>query len=165
MINRPSPRRDAGEEAAGVALFRLVRMWNRQSLAQVMNDPGHAGDLPRILVVQAVSAASAGDGDEVTVGTVAAYLQVDPSTASRAVNSALRAGYLHRRASQRDGRRIVLDLTDAGRKLLVSARRYQQAVFDEVTQGWSAKDRDTFAGLLVRFVDSFEHARGRLSDG
>jgi len=161
-----SDRQEAGDDAAAVldragqALFRLGRLFGRQSLQQMLaRRTGRAVELSRIFVVQAVEEGSSAPGAAPTVGTVAERLGVDPSTASRLVAEALRDDYLARDPAPADARRAQLALTDAGRALAEDARRYQRAVFERVTEDWTAEERHEFARLFVRFADAVARAR------
>lgn len=141
-------------------LFRLGRAFSKQPLRQALaGQIGHAVELSRVLVVQAVEEGPRGPGREVTVGAVAEWLGVDPSTASRLVAEAIQDGYLARTASPADGRRARLALTTAGRALAGDARRYQRAVFEQVTRDWSARERDEFARLFIKFAAAVVEAR------
>jgi hypothetical protein len=82
-----------------------------------------------------------------------------PLTRARSL-SAPQAGYVERVASQADGRRVGLRLTDAGRALAESARAVRQRAFAEAMDDWSDDDRRDFARLLTRFV-----GRDRTGDG
>jgi DNA-binding MarR family transcriptional regulator len=140
---------------AGRALFRLGRMFDRQRVRKVLaRGSERSVELSRIFAVQAVEAGLAEPGDEVTVGAVAERLGIDQSTASRLVAETIREGYLSRAASEADGRRIRLELTEAGRKLAGDARRYQRSVFEDLTRDWPAHEREEFARLLAKFADS-----------
>lgn len=152
---------EATLDAAGQALFWLGRSIGRQPPRQLLaGSTGAAAELGHILAVQAVEAAGAArPGDEVTVGTVAARLDLDPSTASRLVAAALRAGYLTRAAAPGDARRAALALSDQGRELAASARRHQRAVFEEATRDWSATERRDFARHFVRFAAAIVASR------
>ena len=146
-------------DSAGQALFRLGRLLTRQPLHQALAQRTcHAVERSRILVVQAIEVGPSAPDEEVTVGTVAERLGVDPSTASRLVAEALRDGYLARDASPADARRARLALTDAGRALAGDARRYQRAVFERVTRDWTEQERHEFARLFVRFADAVARA-------
>ncbi|MFI6930343.1 MarR family winged helix-turn-helix transcriptional regulator [Streptomyces sp. NPDC050287] len=135
--------------ASGPALFRVVRILGRQ--------PGSVGQdrLIHILVVQAVGDPLSAD-TEVTVGSVAERLKLDPSTASRMVSDAVKTGYVTHTPSERDSRRRVLSLTAAGEGLLARSTEFQQQVFDELVEGWPAADVREFSRLLVRFAESVE---------
>ena len=154
----------AALDAAGQALFRLGRLFGRQPIADLLAARnGRPVELSRILVVQAVADASTpanGDAgqDEVTVGVVAEQLGIDPSTASRLVAETVREGYLTRSASSIDARRACLTLTEAGRALDASSRRFQRSVFEQATADWPDHDRLVFARLFVRFAQTIaEH--------
>lgn len=143
---------DAVMDEAGKALFRFGRIFARLPRRDLLEAPtGRDAELSAILLVQAVEAAEAG-GLAATVGGLAEHLWIDPSTASRLVAQTVRAGYLHREASQGDGRAVVLGLTDAGRALGDGAARYQRAVFDAAMRGWSGEEREAFARHFVRFA-------------
>ncbi len=136
---------------AGPAMFRLGRLIPR-TVAQVVADRSEeALNLQRILVVDAIDVERCAGG-EATVGSVAARLGVDPSTASRLVAEAVRLGSIERVASQQDGRRVHLRLTDRGSELLVSSRRFQQAVFEQLTEQWSRRDKYELARLLIKLA-------------
>lgn len=146
---------DTAASAAGEALFRLGRVFGRKPPQHLI--PGEAGravELSRLLVAQAVGAGPEEPDREVTVGVVAERLGVDPSTASRLVAETVQDGYLARAASQADGRRAQLALTDTGRTLVEDARRYQRAVFEHATRDWSRRERDEFARLFVKFAEA-----------
>ncbi|MET0133153.1 MAG: MarR family winged helix-turn-helix transcriptional regulator [Kibdelosporangium sp.] len=134
-----------GERTGGPALFRLVRFWSRRWANQAAATA--AGDVPHILVVEAVHAAG-----EATVNAVAHQLGLDHSGASRMVRDATAGGYLVRAESDQDRRRVLLRLTEQGEELLAGARNWQNQVFDELTGTWSAKDKAQFAGYLRRLA-------------
>jgi len=116
-------------------------------------------ELSRILVVQAVEAGATDPGEEITIGVVARWLDIDPSTASRLVSETIRAGYLFGAPSSTDARRTRLTLTDAGHALAVAARRYQRATFEHITREWPDGERQEFARLFIKFADSLTESR------
>lgn len=138
---------DAALDRASQALFRLGRLFARRAT-------GRPVELSRILVAEAVAAGPDEQGGEITVGLIADRLAVEPSTASRLVAEAIREGYVTRTTSSTDARRLLLDLTPAGRDLVAAARRYQRATFDDLTRDWPPHDRAEFARLLSRFTDT-----------
>ncbi|CAM5463332.1 MarR family transcriptional regulator [Streptomyces spiroverticillatus] len=159
--------------AAGPALGKL----RRSSLLDVAN-PISAKDLSRTLVLnivleaeqaglaeQAGRSKQAGQTDppaeprEITVGGIAAHLGADPSVASRMVSDCIGAGYLVRAASQRDGRRTVLHLSEAGRELMARFRRHQRSAFEAITADWAETERLEFVRLLLKYVASQDALR------
>lgn len=92
-------------------------------------------------------------GMDVTVGLVAERLGLDASRASRLVGSAVAAGLVRREASQEDGRRIHLTLTDLGQRVAEIQQDVRKDHIVARIEGWSADDRRAFAELFTRFVD------------
>ncbi|RJO75236.1 MarR family transcriptional regulator [Nocardia panacis] len=134
-------------DAVGPAFGKL----RRTALLEVDN-PISAKDLSRTLVLNLVLEHSS--HSEVTVGMIAELLGSDPSVASRMVSDTIKAGYLTRAASQQDGRRTILQLSDSGRDLMTRFRKHQRDAYDYITADWSEHDRLELARLLVRYVDS-----------
>ena len=101
--------------------------------------------------------AIAGNGrDEVTVGAVAEWLFIDPSRASRLVSAAIAAGHVVRLASQADGRRTVLELTEAGRAILAASERFRRSHYARVMADWPQEDRAELARLLHKFSQGLD---------
>ncbi|MET8629711.1 MarR family winged helix-turn-helix transcriptional regulator [Kitasatospora sp. NPDC004669] len=142
--------------AVGPAFGKL----RRTSLLEVEN-PISAKDLSRTLVLNLVQQHTLDSEKEVTVGAIAELLGVDPSVASRMVSDSIKAGYLTRAASQRDGRRTVLHLSPAGTQLMARLRRHQRDAYDHITADWSERDRLEFARLMLKYVDSLDHLAER----
>ncbi|GAA1538977.1 MarR family winged helix-turn-helix transcriptional regulator [Kribbella lupini] len=109
---------------------------------------GEAGGDASQQVLDALEAAPLG------VNGIAEALGVDQPRASKLVAAAVAAGLVRREADQRDGRRTVLLLTDAGHARLAEAHAYRQARFAAAMETWSAEERKTFADLLTRFVSA-----------
>lgn len=129
--------------AVGPAFSKL----RRTSLLEVEN-PVSPKDLSRTLVLNIVKEAEG----EVTVGAVADYLAVDPSVASRMVSDCISAGYLVRAASQEDGRRTVLLLSQEGSEMMTRFRRHQREAYEYITAEWSERDRLELARLMLKYV-------------
>lgn len=97
-----------------------------------------------------------GSQQEVTVGTIAEQLRIDPSRGSRIVADLVKQGLLERAASQEDGRRSLVRVTDAGRKVLDEIEAIKQETIAEATAGWSDEDVETFGQLYMRFTEGLE---------
>ncbi|MNY03830.1 DNA-binding transcriptional repressor MarR [compost metagenome] len=138
------------------AMIALRRSMSRRTLGKRMvTEHGKPLDMSLVAVVDAVEQSSDTPESGVTVGEVAERLGIDPSRGSRVVSAAIEAGYVRRQASQHDGRRIVLELTDEGAALAEAAHRMRQQAFEDAMRDWSAADREAFAGLLSRFVSAY----------
>lgn len=88
---------------------------------------------------------------EVTVGTVAERLGIDPSRASRIVADVVERGYIRRAASQADSRRIVLEPTAKGIAFGDEWRRRKSEVLIAALKDWSEDELLIFARLVDRF--------------
>jgi DNA-binding MarR family transcriptional regulator len=89
--------------------------------------------------------------EEVTVGLIAERLGIDPSRASRLSADVVERGYARRVASQADARRICLELTEKGERLVEAVRRNKWEVFAGALGQWSEEELVVFAALLERF--------------
>ncbi|WP_275785652.1 MarR family winged helix-turn-helix transcriptional regulator [Pararhizobium gei] len=111
-------------------------------------------EITHLDVLDAVRRA-APDG-EVTVGTIAELMRVDPSRASRIVSDMVARGALRREASQADARRIVVVMTDLGQKLVAEVQAVKRGVIEAILSDWPEEDVADFARLFDRFVGGFE---------
>lgn len=117
-------------------------------------------ELTTLRVLRAVeraedAAPTSGDVAAPSIGDVAETLDVDPSTASRFIETAHADGLLDRRTCERDRRRSRLYLTPDGRDLLGRATLARREVLAEVTDGWSDEEVATLGALLERLRDGF----------
>ncbi|AYF29997.1 MULTISPECIES: MarR family winged helix-turn-helix transcriptional regulator [Micromonospora] len=146
---------DGSQLGPGVALFRFIRHWARRAPQRIaLEATGSSNDVRRVVVADIVAAAQEPGHATVDVRSVAEALGIDRSVASRMVADAVNAGLVKRGVSLTDSRHAALELTDQGRELVAAARQWQNNVFDAYTSGWTPEDRQSFATLLVRFVEA-----------
>ena len=148
---------DAAVAAVERAMVQMRRSQTRRALGPPMLSAvrerlGLELDYGTTGVIDAVEE-PAPDGADVTVGLVAERLGLDASRASRLVGAAVAAGLVRREASQEDGRRIHLTLTELGQRVFEVEQDVRRTYFALGMQEWSAKDRRAFAELLTRFVE------------
>ncbi|GLW10848.1 hypothetical protein Misp01_59760 [Microtetraspora sp. NBRC 13810] len=148
---------DTRESTAGaaidVAFFRLRRMWSRPLRPRRAGDPARAVQMSNVMVVGAIYRLGL-ECPEVTVGGVAEYMDVEPSTASRLVNDAIGAGFVEREVSRVDARRARLVLSDTGRRVLDAVTRYRRAHLDRLIADWDPAERQEFARLVTKFAEA-----------
>ncbi|MEM9350596.1 MAG: MarR family winged helix-turn-helix transcriptional regulator [Pseudomonadota bacterium] len=135
-------------------LMRLRRMWLQQGRRGRLID--EIGSPIAMSVLRTIFAIDALNSTKTSVSDVAAELEVDASTASRLVESAVSNGYAERTPNAVDRRKSVLKLTTKGRNMLVSARAGREHLLAEVTANWDSDDIETLAALLNRIHDDFE---------
>lgn len=139
MSSASSAKRPADDLALnqiGPALSRLRR-----------RAPASGKDLSRNLVLNVIADAPG----ETTVGGLAAEMGVAQPVASRTVAACIAEGLLRRAASQSDGRRTVLELTEHGEAERNRFATEQRKAFQEITTAWSPEEQIQFARLLVRY--------------
>ncbi|MEV7435756.1 MarR family winged helix-turn-helix transcriptional regulator [Streptomyces griseoviridis] len=82
---------------------------------------------------------------------LAAHYALDKSTVSRQVTALERTGLVERRQDAEDHRVQVLQLTDAGRRILAQVTESRRAAFRERLAEWPSADLERFADYLVRY--------------
>ncbi|MFH8343032.1 MarR family winged helix-turn-helix transcriptional regulator [Streptomyces sp. AM6-12] len=134
----PSPRSDDEVlfDQVGPALSRMRR---RSSAGR--------RDLTRNLVLNVIAEAPG----EMTVGGIAAEMGVTQPVASRTIAACIADGLLRRAASQADGRRTVLELTEAGETERRRLAAEQRQTFEHITAAWDPAERRQFAQFLIRY--------------
>ncbi len=100
------------------------------------------------------------DGGPAGINEIADHLRLDASTVTRQVVAMEQAGYVSRGRDDSDGRRVVIEMTDAGRAELAATADARAEVYGDVLAEWSDPDLDLLAELLGRLNDSLEaHTR------
>ena len=87
------------------------------------------------------------------IGQVARDLEVEQSTASRAINETTKRGLTARRPGEKDQRQVLLTLTDSGRQAALRATGNRQEMVAEALADWPEEDIEQFSRLLGAFVD------------
>jgi DNA-binding MarR family transcriptional regulator len=138
------------------ALVRLRRLWSSaHTRPMTVGDP--PVDMSSLLVVEACAQAAA-EGREPSIGDIAAFADVEHSTASRLVDRATRAGLVTRARSAADGRRLAVQLTGPGSALRERAAAFRLDWLAGVVSDWPEDDIAAFASLLGRFADAVADA-------
>jgi DNA-binding MarR family transcriptional regulator len=93
--------------------------------------------------------------EEPAILDVARDLDIEQSSASRAVTVAVDAGLVERVPSTADQRRARLDLTPRGRDALSAATANRKSLLREITRDWSDDDLGAFGRLARRLVAGY----------
>jgi DNA-binding MarR family transcriptional regulator len=88
---------------------------------------------------------------EITVGGVAEAMGVFQPVASRTIAACVDSGLLRRVASQTDGRRSLLELTEEGEVERLRLAAGQRRAFEDITATWDPADRLQFARYLIQY--------------
>jgi len=146
------------------ALLRIVRSLGRRGLGRTMERKLEGlVDFSHVAVVDALGQ-SEERGESVTVGLIARRVGLDHSRASRMVAAAIRAGYARRVASQEDGRRTCVALTEKGGKFASAIAQQRQKFFATHLKAWPEKDSREFARLLTLFAQGTRHDQAGRED-
>lgn len=117
--------------------------------------PGHRGahlaHLARFRLLDALEGAE----HPPSVSELADAIGVDQPRASRLVQAAVEAGHARREADPADARRSAIVLTDAGRRLLSSARGNRRGAIESALAGFTPEETAELARLLSRFVEAW----------
>ena len=150
------PMADHTVDRIGDALTRMRLMMGRRiigRLAIARVAPGiDLSQLDILSVVQRIHT----KGEEATVGAIADAMRLDPSRGSRLVADLVSRGLLKREVSQEDGRRSIIQLTDQGKGVAQEIKAVKLAAVDHVVSDWHPQEREQFAELFTRFIESFE---------
>jgi DNA-binding MarR family transcriptional regulator len=144
-------------------MMRLRRVWALPPASSTQRLPTENDQIVELSSVLVVEACVRGEvsGHSATVADVAAFAGVAPSTASRFVGRAERAGLVERQRAPGDARRAAIRTTEAGEALHARSRRFRMERLREVLQDWSSGDVSAFVLLLSRFAtDATDPARG-----
>ena len=132
------------------ARVQLGNLMNRSGLGErAMKRVGADLDRPGLSIILALHMS----GKAMRVGEIADRMQVAGPHVTRHLHVLERRRLVHGLADPDDRRARLVQLTPDGAEL---ADRYVTTVlgwFGEALSGWSAKDRQTFYGLLLRFTD------------
>ena len=127
----------------------------REFVAEILKEMDGGTDLLQLDVMGAVShwhPESPEDATrEVTVGTIAERLGIDPSRASRLVSDVVDKGYIRRAASQSDSRRIVLEATEKGWQFGEDFRRRKGEMLSRALKTWTEEELVLFSRLIDRY--------------
>ncbi len=97
-----------------------------------------------------------------TMRGLAERLRIDPSTATRAVQSLVSDGLAERYPSPDDGRVVMVRITADGRRLHASADARRSHVMAQLLGEFSPEERSDLAGMLERFVGAMDRVADRL---
>ncbi|MCH1867731.1 MarR family winged helix-turn-helix transcriptional regulator [Nocardioides sp. CFH 31398] len=100
-----------------------------------------------------------GEHEPARMGDIAAALNVDPSTTTRQVQHAIRAGLLAREGGHHDRRVVMLSLTSAGRDLYETLIQRQRQGLLHILDGWPDQDQEDLVRLISLFNGEIDALR------
>jgi len=91
-----------------------------------------------------------------TLGSLADSERVTPPSMNRTINALVEQGFVTRESDATDGRKVVIDISDAGRRLVKETRRRRDAWFSSRLAALTPEERDLLdaaAPILRRLAD------------
>ena len=144
---------DPSLESIRISLVELRRLFQRKELTELWAAAAGTAarlDYTELRLLDAIRVAESRGA--ASVGDISRLLGVDPSRASRQVARAVGKGLLRRRAEQRDGRKVLLEVTPKGAALQAKGSALTRARIDLAIAAWPGVERVRFARLFARFA-------------
>ena len=88
------------------------------------------------------------------IGALALMLGIDNSTITPQIQSLERDGLIVRNPDPRDGRAALVEITQAGERLLTRLRRTRQTMLNEKLSSWPRQEREAAAAAISRLADA-----------
>lgn len=92
------------------------------------------------------------DGTPLTMGEIAAELDLTPPTTTRRVGPLADAGLVRRERHPDSHRAVVITITDAGRERVAAVREARVASLRDLFRDWDAADLTTLATVMDRLT-------------
>lgn len=150
-----TPEQDEHSRRISDTMTRVRLMMGRRIISRIaiarVNPELELSQLDTLDVVRRIRCESG----EVTVGAIAEAMHLDASRGSRLVADLVSRGILRRVACQEDGRRSLIEITQAGEAILAEIRAVKQSAIDRVLQDWTPEERSQFSHLFERFIEQF----------
>lgn len=164
LTNTDPATNEPGIVRIGQSMTRMRLMTGRRLIGRLAIQSVAPGlELSHLDVLDAVRRAH--ETGEVTVGTIAEMMRIDPSRASRIVADMVGRNILRRKASQTDARRIIVVMTPLGQRLLSEIRAQKLTFVSEVVKEWKPEEIEAFGELFEKFISGYEDVfQARIKD-
>ncbi|MER7677864.1 MarR family winged helix-turn-helix transcriptional regulator [Streptomyces sp. NPDC096934] len=140
------------DTAAGVGTGAAVETIQREMTAFARRARASAGRMhPELSLVSYTLLGHLEESGGCRATDLAAHYALDKSTVSRQVAVLERTGLIERRIDPDDHRVQVLQLTEAGTRILAQVTESRKVAFRERLADWPAEDLERFAAYLVRY--------------
>jgi DNA-binding MarR family transcriptional regulator len=96
------------------------------------------------------------DGRALTVGELASAAGVSSPSATRMLDGLERDGFVARKPSNEDRRRISIEMTTAGKKAYAAGRKSLDAARERLYEELSPQEREQAVRLLSRLAEAME---------
>lgn len=145
MFARLSKVTEELDDELRIAVMRLARRIRLERAVDDVRD----GQLSVLFVL-------AKEGPQ-TLGSLSEHERVSPPSMNRTVNALVDASLVSRGSSPHDGRKVLIEITDAGAELVRETKRRREAWFNRQLSTLDADERSAIyaaAPILGRLADS-----------
>ena len=136
-----------------VDTFNSILKYEESSLKKALRVP------VTITEAHIIEAIGNRQGDETTISDIASYMGIAAPTATVAIKKLESKGFVRRSASARDGRRVIISLTDLGEKIDRAHRLFHRKMVRNISRQLPEDEKDA----LLRAMDKLsEYFKGRI---
>ena len=126
----------------------------RHRFNKVINDAGlFSGQQHIILLLH--------ENEGLTVSQISSFLEITPATVSVSVKRMEKAGFVCKKADEKDARLTKLYLTEKGEAVLQSIKEKMDAQEEVIAKGLSQQEREMLSDLLEKIIQNLEEKEMR----
>jgi len=133
-----------------VETFNTILKYEENSLKKIVNVP------VTITEAHMIDAIGTPDGEETTVSDIASILNISVPTATVAVKKLESKGFIMKAPCLRDGRRIIVSLTDMGRKIERAHRLFHMKMVRNISNQFPEDEKDVLFRAVSKLSEFFK---------
>lgn len=133
-----------------VETFYTILKFEETSLKKIVTTP--------ITITEAhvIEAIGAQTGDELTVSEIASAMNVSTPTATVAIKKLEKKGYVSKSPCAKDGRKMLINLTDMGRKIERAHRLFHTKMVRNISRQFNEREKDILFKALTKLSEFFK---------
>jgi len=133
-----------------VETFNTILKYEENSLKKIVNVP------VTITEAHMIDAIGTPQGEETTVSDIASILNISVPTATVAVKKLESKGFIRKAPCLRDGRRIIVSLTDMGRKIERAHRLFHMKMVRNISNQFPEDEKDVLFRAVSKLSEFFK---------
>jgi len=109
-----------------------------------------------LTIAEASAIYAVGPDEPKTMKQIAETLGVAVSTPTRTIDRLLEKGFVNRKVGEKDRRKLLIELTPKGKKLLVDIDKENLEITKKMLNGLSDEEIETFKEILFKISENIE---------
>ena len=109
-----------------------------------------------LTIAEASAIYAIGPDEPKTMKQIAETLGVAVSTPTRTIDRLLEKGFVNRKVGEKDRRKLLIELTPKGKKLLVDIDKENLEITKKMINGLSDEEIETFKEILFKISENIE---------